>query len=78
MNISEVYLRKLFKARYGTTPSGFITEIKLENACKMLKTGMFTIEETAFQSGFKNPSYFSHVFKNIKGVTPLEYKQKTI
>lgn len=75
MNISEVYLRKLFKARYGTTPSGFITEIKLENACKMLKTGMFTIEETAFQSGFKNPSYFSHVFKNVKGITPLQYKQ---
>ncbi len=75
LNISEVYLRKIFKAEYGCSPLQYITSVRMENACKMLKSGLFTVEEAALQSGFKTPSYFSYVFKTAKGMTPVEYKQ---
>ena len=74
MNISEVYLRKLFNAKFSCSPNKYITESRLEKARLMLDSKVFTIEETAIQCGFKTPSYFSNVFKKHLGITPREYK----
>lgn len=76
LGISEVYLRRLFKAQYGCSPSHYITTLRLETACKMLLSGLFTIEEIAIQNGFNTPSYFTHVFKKEKGIVPSQYKKE--
>lgn len=76
LGISEVYLRKLFRAQFDCSPSHYITTLRLETACKMLLSGLFTIEETAIQSGFNTASYFTHVFKKEKGILPSQYKKE--
>ena len=75
LNISEVYLRKLFKNQLGCSPSEYITQHRLDNAANLLSSGMFTVEEAALQSGFSSISYFCHIFKLHKGTTPGAYKK---
>ncbi|MBS1513400.1 MAG: helix-turn-helix domain-containing protein [Bacteroidetes bacterium] len=65
-------LQRIFKDELNTTPTGFITLIKLEKASEMLKSGK-NVTEAAFAAGFSDSSYFSRVFKKYFGVPPSEY-----
>jgi len=66
-------LQRIFKDELNTTPTGFITLIKLEKAAEMLKNGK-NVTEAAFTTGFNDSSYFSRVFKKYFGISPSEYK----
>lgn len=73
--MSEVYMRKLFVKIYGTSPSQFITNVRIKEAKKLLEYPFLSIEECANQCGFATLQYFSRVFKNTCGVTPSEYRK---
>jgi AraC-like DNA-binding protein len=66
-------MQRIFKDELDTTPTGFITLIKLERAAEMLKSGR-NVTEAAFSTGFNDSSYFSRVFKKYFGVPPSDYK----
>ena len=42
----------------------------------LLKTGYYTIEEVAFQSGFNDPAYFTQLYKKKTGFLPSEKLKK--
>lgn len=65
-------LQRIFKDELDTTPTSFITLIKLEKAADMLKSGR-NVTEAAFSTGFNDSSYFSRVFKKYFGVSPSDY-----
>ncbi len=65
-------LQRIFKDELDTTPTSFITLIKLEKASEMLKSGK-NVTEAAFSTGFNDSSYFSRVFKKYFGVPPSEH-----
>ncbi|MBX7045007.1 MAG: helix-turn-helix domain-containing protein [Ignavibacteria bacterium] len=65
-------LQRIFKDELNTTPTGFITLIKLEKASEMLKSGK-NVTEAAFAAGFSDSSYFSRVFKKYFGVPPSDF-----
>lgn len=64
--------QRIFKDELDTTPTSFITLIKLEHAAEMLKSGK-NVTEAAFSTGFNDSSYFSRVFKKYFGVPPSDY-----
>ncbi len=66
-------MQRIFKDELDTTPTSFITLIKLERAAEMLKSGK-NVTEAGFATGFNDSSYFSRVFKKYFGVSPSEYK----
>ncbi|MBS1493659.1 MAG: helix-turn-helix domain-containing protein [Bacteroidetes bacterium] len=66
-------LQRFFKEELDTTPTSFITLIKLEKAAELLKAGK-NVTEAAFSTGFNDSSYFSRVFKKYFGVPPSDYK----
>lgn len=66
-------MQRIFKDELDTTPTGFITLIKLERAAVMLKSGS-NVTEAAFSTGFNDSSYFSRVFKKYFGIPPSDYK----
>ena len=43
-------------------------------AAELIYSGMHTITDACFLSGFENTSYFSREFKKKYGVSPLDYK----
>ena len=76
MGISEVYLRKLFKAQYGISPSKYVISVRLKTAKKLMKYPFLTLDECALQSGFSSLQYFCRLFKKETGITPGEYRKK--
>lgn len=76
LGISKTSLTRKIKEETRLNPSGFIRDIRLRNAIKLLRTNNFNIDEIADYVGFNSTSYFIKSFKAQYGVTPNEYKKK--
>ena len=74
MNISAFC--RYFKKSTSKTFSHALNEIRIGFACKKMISSDRSISEIAFECGFNNISYFNRVFKKIKGLTPLIYREK--
>ena len=73
---SEDYLRKLFKRETGVTPHRFLSDKRLEIAASCLSsthTDGQNITEIAHLCGFREPLYFSRMFKKKYGISPSGY-----
>jgi AraC-like DNA-binding protein len=71
--ISYDYLRKLFEQRFGVSPIKYINALKINRAKELLSSGLYSVSEVAFSSGFSDLSHFSRFFKANVGVLPSEY-----
>jgi len=75
-NLTPNAFCKYFKLRTNKTFVQFLTEIRIEQACKLLsKNSDLSVSEIAFSSGFMNVSNFNRKFKLLKKRTPMEYKK---
>lgn len=72
-NISCDYLRKIFNNVYGCSPIKYVNNLKLKRAKELLASGMYSVSETAYMSGFSDLSHFSRFFKENVGVLPSDY-----
>jgi transcriptional regulator GlxA family with amidase domain len=63
-----------FKKVVNQTYTDFVNEYRINKACQLLMTER-SIADVCFECGFTNNSYFSKVFKEIKGKSPLEFKK---
>lgn len=75
-NISEIYFRRLFSEKYGTTPKQYILEIRIQKAKRLLTDTALTISAVAEECGFTSVYTFSRAFKNRTGLTPTEYSKR--
>ncbi len=73
---SKTTLIASFKKEFGITVNAAITNVKLEEAKKLLTAGKLSINEVAQATGFLDQSYFSKVFLAECGVSPSEYKRE--
>lgn len=64
-----------FKNEYSTTINAYLTELRLENAKKLLADNEKTVNEIALYCGFSDQSYFSKVFSAKYGITPTDYRK---
>ncbi len=72
------YLRKLFKKELGVTPHKYLTDKRLQTAADTLAYGFSdgcNIAEISQQCGFREPLYFSRMFKKKYGVAPSYYQE---
>lgn len=67
--ISEIYLRKLFSKKLGTTPGRFLTEVRMKKA-RRLALEKRAIGEIALLSGYSDVYQFSRAFKRFYGCPP--------
>lgn len=69
------YLRKLFKKELGVTPHKYLIDKRLQTAAEQLRAGSFNsnITEISRLCGFREPLYFSRMFKKKYGVAPSYY-----
>lgn len=74
-NMTKNAFCKYFKKRTNKTYINFLTELRIENACKILqKSKEISINEIAFNVGFSNISNFNRQFKRLKKTTPTNYR----
>ena len=77
-NISEVYFRRLFFNKFGTTPRKFIIDLRISMAKQLLADGILKINAVSVKCGFTNPYHFCRIFKEKTGVTPTKYMKDNI
>jgi AraC-like DNA-binding protein len=70
--LSIFQLIGLFKRGIGTTPHVYLTDVRLNAACRRLSVGD-TIAEAAVASGFCDQSALTKHFKRAYGITPLQF-----
>lgn len=70
---SSDYLRKLFQKELGVTPHQYLTNKRLQIAAEALANiggSGNTVADIALMCGFREPLYFSKLFKKKYGVAP--------
>lgn len=68
---------RYFKKRTNKTFFQFLIEIRIENACKLINSKPdLSISLIAEQCGFGTIANFNRKFKEIKGVTPTDYRRQ--
>ena len=63
MNLSPNYFSNLFKEEFGETFIEFLTKTRMENAKELIGENTYSLKEISFMVGYKDPNYFSRVFK---------------
>lgn len=74
-NISESYLRKLFKKQFSRTPKQYVIELRIERAKSQLCETNYNITVISEKCGFSNVYHFCRAFKECVGLTPTEYRK---
>lgn len=75
-NLNRDYFCRVFKKAMGKTPIEYHTECRIRIADLLLKQGNMSIKEISQSVGFDDVSYFSRVYKKIKGISPNQKKSK--
>ncbi len=75
-SISRSSLQALFRANLGMTPKQYISELKLNEAKKLISQHEHTISQVSDLLGFTSIHYFSRRFKSYFGIAPSEYARE--
>ncbi len=76
--LGEQAYRKKFKRLCGITPTLFRSRHLVELACHRLISGHESVKTVGLTSGFGSEFYFSRRFKQITGMSPGEYRRRTL
>jgi AraC-like DNA-binding protein len=74
VNLSPGYLGDLLKKETGLNAQEHIHQYVIEEAKNILLNSNQSVSEIAFHLGFEYPQYFSRLFKQKTGKTPLEFR----
>ncbi len=74
-HVSTSYLGKLFKEELDMGFNEFLTQVRLEEAEKLLAGTKLSIKEIAGAVGYPDEKYFSRLFKKTTGIKPTEYRK---
>lgn len=72
--ITPNYLANLFKNKTGKTVISYLTEVRIEEARRLLLETPLKVYQIAEKVGYHDSKYFSQVFKKQVGITPNEYR----
>ena len=77
-HLSPVYFHTIFTTATGKTPYEYLTNLRLEEAKRLILTGGVPMSDIAEKCGFSSQSYFNAVFKQKLGETPREYRRRLL
>ena len=72
--LSRSSLHRLFRQQTGMTTSGYVTQLRIGNACALLLNTDKPISLIADQVGYRNLANFNRQFKETKGQTPRQFR----
>ncbi len=74
--MSRRSLERRFKNAAGVTPLGYLQNLRVEYAKRLLEEGTQTFNEITYKVGYEDISFFRKLFIRLTGLRPKEYQQK--
>lgn len=71
---SYPYLSAAFGRYTGQNFTEYLNQVRLKQACEMLKTSKVSVSVIADMTGYSSHGYFSKIFKKYIGCTPKQYR----
>ncbi|KAF6568544.1 MULTISPECIES: AraC family transcriptional regulator [Paenibacillus] len=72
------YLTSVFKQEIGETPKQYLMNIRIKKACELLQDTSYSIQVISNSVGYSDQLTFSRAFKNMMGISPSAYREKTL
>lgn len=74
-HLNAQYISQLFKSEVGVNFLTYLTNIRMEQAKKLLISTSLSIAEISEKTGYADYRVFTKVFKKSEGVTPSQYRR---
>lgn len=74
--MSHFYLSRLFKSSTGFSFIEYLNSIRIKEAQQLLKNTDQKVAIISEAVGFENQSYFGKVFKDMTGISPLQFRKE--
>lgn len=78
IHISRDYVGKIFKQKVLCNFNDYVTKVKMEHAKYLMLSSDYKNYEISEKLGYKKADYFSSLFKNYTGMTPMEFRKKQV
>ena len=75
LGISISSLKRLVNKTYSRSPIAYFTELKMEEAKRLITDTPLNVTEVAERLGFSSVHHFSRTFKQKTGITPTEFEK---
>lgn len=76
IGLSPAYFCTVFKQEVGLSFSSYLTEVRMENAKRLLAQTDMDITAVSSMVGYQDPRYFSRVFAKNVGTKPTQYRKQ--
>lgn len=76
VGMSEAHFIRTFKEVFLETPHRYLQRRRVERAMYLLRETERSVTDVCFDVGFNSLGTFSRTFKDIKGVSPTEFRQR--
>jgi transcriptional regulator GlxA family with amidase domain len=73
--IPERSLKRRFVTATGSTVIGYVQNLRIEEAKRLLESGEMALDEIAAAAGYENPAFFRKLFKRTTGLTAGNYRR---
>lgn len=77
-NLSPNYTCNLFSKHYNSTLTRFVTELRMQQAVKLMTDTSKAYKEIAVNCGYLDYFYFCKVFKEYYGLSPSQYRTEKL
>jgi AraC-like DNA-binding protein len=72
-NLHPAAFCRFFKEKSGKSLSGYVNDLRIGYACRLIIDGKMSVSQISFECGFNNLSNFNRTFKKHTGFTPTDY-----
>ena len=73
--LSYKHMAAVFKKETGKTMQQYHTALRMNEACRLLKSTLLPIGEVSEKIGYQDMLYFSRCFRSFTGMSPTEYRR---
>ncbi|MBP5197017.1 MAG: AraC family transcriptional regulator [Bacteroidaceae bacterium] len=71
---SQSHFSTVFKKKTGVSPITYINRLKIEHACRLLRTTDMKVNQICYKVGIEDALYFSRLFSKIMNMSPTDYR----
>ncbi|HEV7297732.1 MAG TPA: AraC family transcriptional regulator [Tepidisphaeraceae bacterium] len=75
-DVSREHLTRIFTRSYGTPPHRYLVELRVREACELLRGSREPVKSIAYSLGFRSHANFIRIFKRYNGVPPTVYRTR--